>query len=108
MRGEYIDTIELDRFIRRKKRLWGCRLIRIEVRPGGLMEFAYHCSDAIHDFLIPIDLGKTSCYYFLHGRMERIPHSIIEENGILIESDALKNTFCITCLSKEKAIVQVY
>ncbi len=108
MSSEYIDTVELDRLIRRKRRLWGCRLIRIEVRPGGLMEYAYHCSDAIHDFLIPIDLSKTSCYYFLHGRMERIPHTMLEENGIAIEGDTLKNTFCITCLTKEKAIVQVY
>ena len=106
--SEYIDTVELDRLIRRKKRLWGCRLVRIEVRPGGLMEYAYHCSDAIHDFLIPIDLGRTSCFYFLHGRMEQIPHSIIEQEGILIEGDTLRNTFCITCLGKEKAIVQVY
>ena len=108
MSSEYVDTIELDRLIRRKKRLWGCKLIRIEVRPGGLMEFAYHCSDAIHDFLIPIDLGRTSCYYFLHGRMERIPNSLIEDFGIRIEEDTLRNTFCVTCLSKEKAIVQVY
>jgi hypothetical protein len=106
--SEFIDTVELDRLIRRRKRLYGCRLIRIEVRPGGLMEFVYHCSDAIHDFLVPIDLVRTSCYYFLHGKMERIPHSIIEQNGILIEGDTLKNTFCITCLTKEKAIVQVY
>jgi len=106
--SEFIDTIELDKIIRRRKRLWGCRLIRIEVRPGGLMEYAYHCSDAIHDFLVPIDLDRTSCFYFLHGRMERIPHSIIEQNGITIEGDTLKNTFCITCLTKEKAIVQVY
>ncbi len=48
--SEYIDTIELDRLIRRKRRLWGCRLIRIEVRTGGLMEYAYHCSDAIHEY----------------------------------------------------------
>ncbi len=108
MSSEYIDTVELDRLIRRRKRLWGCRLIRIEVRTGSLMEFVYHCSDAIHDFLIPIDLSKTSCYYFLHGRMERIPHTMLEENGITIEGDTLKNTFCVTCLSKEKAIVQVY
>jgi hypothetical protein len=106
--SEYIDTVELDRLIRRKRRLWGCRLIRIEVRTGGLMEYAYHCSGAIHVFLIPIDLSKTSCYYFLHGRMERIPHTMLEENGIAIEGDTLKNTFCITCLTKEKAIVQVY
>jgi len=108
MMSEYIDTVELDKIIRRRKRLYGCRLIRIEVRPGGLMEYAYHCSDAIHDFLVPIDLDRTSCFYFLHGRMERIPHSIIEQNGITIEGDTLKNTFCITCLTKEKAIVQVY
>jgi len=108
MSSEYIDTIELDRLIRRKKRLWGCRLIRVEVRPGGLMEYAYHCSDAIHDFLVPIDISKTSCYYFLHGRMERIPNSIIEESGIAIEGDTLRNTFCVTCLTKEKAIVQIY
>jgi hypothetical protein len=108
MSSEYIDTIGLDRFIRRRKRLWGCKLIRVEVRPGGLMEYAYACGDGIHDFLIPIDLGKTSCYYFLHGRMERIPNSIIEENGIAIEGDTLRNTFCITCLSRGKAIVQVY
>ena len=108
MSNEYIDTIELDRLIRKRKRLWGCRLIRVEVRPGGLMEFVYHCSDAIHDFLIPIDLGRTSCYYFMHGRMERIPNSIIEESGIAIEGDALRNTFCVTCLSKKTAIVQVY
>ena len=106
--SECIDTIELDRLIRRKKRLWGCRLIRVEVRPSGLMEFVYHCSDAMHDFLVPIDLGRTSCYYFMHGGMERIPNSIIEESGIAIEGDTLRNTFCITCLSKEKAIVQVY
>jgi len=72
------------------------------------MEFVYHCSDAIHDFLVPIDLGRTSCYYFLHGRMERIPNSLIEDFGIRIERDTLRNTFCITCLSKEKAIVQIY
>ena len=72
------------------------------------MECTYHCSDAIHDFLIPIDLGRTSCYYFLHGRMERIPNSMIEESGIAIEGDALKNTFCITHLAKRKPIVQVY
>jgi hypothetical protein len=106
--SEYIDTVELDKIIRRRKRLYGCRLIRIVVRSGGLMEYVYHCSDAIHDFLVPIDLGRTSCYYFLHGRMERISHSIIEESGIVIEGDTLKNTFCITCLTKEKAIVQVY
>ena len=106
--SEFIDTVELDKIIRRRKRLYGCRLIRIEVRSGGLMEFVYHCSDAIHDFLAPIDLDKTSCYYFLHGRMEKIPHSIIEQEGILIEGDTLKNTFCITCLTKEKAIAQVY
>jgi hypothetical protein len=47
MSSEYIDTVELDRLIRRKRRLWGCRLIRIEVRPGGLMEYAYHCSGVI-------------------------------------------------------------
>jgi hypothetical protein len=40
--------------------------------------------------------------------MERIPHSLIEDFGIRIEGDALKNTFCVTCLTKEKAIVQVY
>ena len=108
MSSEYIDTIELDMLIRRRKGLYGCKLIRIEVRPGGLMEYAYHCSDGIHDFLIPVDLGKTSCYYFLHGRMERIPHGLIEDFGIAIEGDTLKNTFCITCLSKEKAIVQIY
>ena len=49
MSSEYVDTTELDRLIRRKKRLWGCKLIRIEVRPGGLMEYVYHCSDAIHE-----------------------------------------------------------
>jgi hypothetical protein len=108
MSSECIDTLGLDRLIRRKKRLWGCKLIRVEVRPGGLMEYAYHCSDAIHDFLIPIDLSKTSCYYFLHGRMERIPNPMLEQNGIAIEGDTLKNTFCVTCLTKEKAIVQVY
>ncbi len=89
MSSEYIDTRELDSYIRRKRRLWGCRLIRIEVRPGGLMEYAYHCSDAIHDFLIPIDLSKTSCYYFLHGRMEWIPHTMLEENGIAFSSNFL-------------------
>ena len=108
MSSEYVDTIELDRLIRRKKRLWGCKLIRVEVRPGGLMEFAYHCSDAIHDFLVPIDLGRTSCYYFMHGRMEKIPNNLIEDFGIRIEGDTLRNTFCITCLSKKTAIVQVY
>jgi hypothetical protein len=106
--SEYIDTVELDKYIRRKKRLWGCRLIRIEVRSGGLMEFAYACGDGVHDFLVPIDLGRTSCYYFLHGRMERIPQALIEQDGIAIEGDALKNTFCVTCLGREKAIVQVY
>jgi len=106
--SEYIDTVELDKIIRRRKRLWGCKLIRVEVRSGGLMEYVYHCSDAIHDFLIPIDLDKTSCFYFMHGKLEQIPHSIIEESGITIESDALKNTFCITCLSRKEAIVQVY
>jgi hypothetical protein len=106
--SEYVDTVELDRLIRRKRRLWGCRLIRIEVRSGGLMEFVYHCSDGVHDFLVPIDLLRTSCFYFLHGRMEKIPNSIIEQEGIAIEGDTLKNTFCITCLTKEKAIVQVY
>jgi len=40
--------------------------------------------------------------------MEKIPNSIIEESGIAIEGDTLKNTFCITCLSKKTAIVQVY
>ena len=108
MSSECVDTRDLDFYIRRKKRLWGCRLIRIEVRPPGLMEFVYHCSDAIHDFLVPIDTSRTSCYYFLHGRMEQIPNSIIEQNGIAIEGDTLKNTFCVTCLTKEKAIVQVY
>jgi hypothetical protein len=72
------------------------------------MEFAYACYVGIHDLLVPIDLSKTSCYYFLHGRMKRIPNSIIEDFGIAIEGDALRNTFCITCLTKEKAIVQVY
>ena len=104
----YVDTIELDRLIRRKRRLWGCRLIRIEVRSGGLMEFVYSCYDGIHDFLVPIDLGRTSCFYFLHGRMEQIPRSMIEHEGIAIEGDALRNTFCITCLSRKTAIVQVY
>jgi len=106
--SEFIDTVELDKIIRRRKRLYGCRLIRIVVRSGGLMEYVYHCSDAIHDFLVPIDLGRTSCYYFLHGKMERIPHALLEDVGIRIEEDALRNTFCITSLSKEKAIVQVY
>ncbi len=82
MSSEYIDTIELDRLIRRKKRLWGCRLIRIEVRPGGLMEYAYHCSGVIHDFLIPIDLSKTSCYYFL--RMS-LSNSTVSMYSLLIE-----------------------
>ena len=108
MSSEYIDIRELDSYIRRKRRLWGCRLVRIEVRPGGLMEFVYACGDGIHDFLMPIDLGRTSCFYFLHGRLEQIPHSMIEETGIAIEGDALRNTFCITCLSRKAAIVQVY
>ena len=108
MSSEYIDTVELDKLIRRRKKLYGCKLIRVEVRSGGLMEFVYACGDGIHDFLTPIDLGRTSCFYFLHGRMERIPSSMIEESGIAIEGEALRNTFCITCLSKEKAIVQVY
>jgi len=103
-----VDTVELDKIIRRRKRLWGCRLVRIKVRPGGLIELVYSCYDGIHDFLVPIDLGRTSCYYFLHGGIEQIPHSIIEQNGILIEGDALRNTFCITCLNKKVAIVQVY
>jgi len=104
----YVDTVELDRLIRRKRKLWGCKLVRIEVRPGGLMEFVYSCYDGIHDFLMPIDPLKTSCFYFLHGRMERIPNSMIEQEGIAIEGDTLKNTFCVTCLSRKAAIVQVY
>ena len=105
---EIVDTVELDRLIRRKEKLYGCRLVRIEVLPSGLMEFAYACYVGIHDLLVPIDLSKTSCYYFLRGRMERIPQALIEDFGIAIEGGALKNTFCITCLEKKVAIVHVY
>lgn len=80
----------------------------IEIVPRDLMVLLYECRDGKHVVLLPIDIKHTSCFYFLHGRMEKIPQILIEQEGIAIEGDALKNTFCITCLSRKKAIVQVY
>jgi len=108
MRSKYLSTFELDKLIRKKARLYGCRLIRIEVRPNGLMELVYTCGDIIQGFLVPINLDKTSCYYFMHGKMEKIPHTLLEDVGIRIEEDSLRNTFCIACLNRRKAIVHAY
>ena len=132
MSSEYIDTVELDGYVRewfglcrgvRRRRnavggvanrrgakkackSYGCRLVMIEVVPRDLMVFLYECRDGKHVVLLPIDIESTSCFYFLHGKVEKIPNTMIEENGIAIEGDALKNTFCITRLrGKEKTVV---
>jgi len=132
--GGYVDTVELDGYVRewfglcrggRRRRnaaggvanrrgakkackSYGCRLVMIEIVPRDLMVFLYECRDGKHVVLLPIDIECTSCFYFLRGRMERIPQILIEQDGIAIEGDTLKSTFCITRLSREKAIVQVY
>jgi len=78
----------------------------IEVVPRDLMVFLYECRDGKHVVLLPIDIESTSCFYFLRGKVEKIPNTMIEENGIAIEGDTLKNTFCITRLrGKEKTVV---
>jgi len=80
----------------------------IEVVPRDLMVFLYECRDGKHAVLLPIDIESTSCFYILHGKVEKIPNTMIVQGGIAIEGDTLKNTFCITCLNKKTAIVQVY
>jgi hypothetical protein len=132
MMGEYIDTVELDWYVRdwfglcrggRRRRnaaggvanhrrakktckSYGCRLVMIEIVPRDLMVFLYECKDGKHVVLLPIDIECTSCFYFLLGKMEKIPNTMLEENGIAIEGDTLKNTFCITRLrGKEKTVV---
>jgi len=78
----------------------------IEIVPRDLMVFLYECRDGKHVVLLPIDIECTSCFYFLRGSMERIPQILIEQEGIAIEGDTLKSTFCITRLrGKEKTVV---
>jgi len=121
--GGYVDTVELDMYVRgwfglcrgvRRRRngakkackSYGCRLVMIEVVPRDLMVFLYKCRDGKHVVLLPIDIESTSCFYILRGKVEKIPNTMIEQGGIAIEGDALKNTFCITRLrGKEKIIV---
>jgi len=130
--GGYIDTVELDGYVRgwfglcrgvRRRRnaaggvanrrrakkackSYGCRLVMIEIVPRDLMVFLYECRDGKHVVLLPIDIECTSCFYFLRGRMERIPQILIKQSGIAIEGDALKSTLCITRLrGKEKTVV---